>query len=73
MERKSDTFLSDPFRITKEEKGTAAWSKEGFSHSIHWEGGREGGEGMEYSMLRIDAPLAISVQQQTQGKTSVQY
>lgn len=23
---------------------------------------------MEYSMLRIDAPLAISVQQQTQGE-----
>lgn len=69
MERESDTFLSDPFRITKEEKGTAAWSK-GRLFSFHSLGGREG---MEYSMLRIDAPLAISVQQQTQGKTSVQY
>lgn len=26
---------------------------------------------MEYSMLIIDAPLAISVQQQTQGKKPV--
>lgn len=59
-------FLSDLPRTTNKEKVTAAWSKERlFSfHSL-------GGKGMEYSMLIIDAPLAISVQQQTQGEKPV--
>ena len=42
--------LSGPVGTTNEEKVTAAWSKEGFSHSTHWEG--RGG----VSMLIVDAP-----------------
>lgn len=54
-------------RITKEEKVTAAWSKERRLFSFQ----SLGGKGMGYLMLIIDAPLAVSVQQQTQGEKPV--
>lgn len=62
-------FYSDPSGTTNEEKVTAAWSKGRRLFSFH----SLGGKGMEYSMLIIDAPLAISVQQQTQGEKKPVY